>query len=149
MTARHRVAVLALDGVMALDLGMPSQVFGCAADPTGRRLYEIRVCTPDAGPIRSSAGFAVQPDHGLDLLEWADTVIVPGIHPDHLGAFEASPAMAALRAAHSAGKRIMSICTGAYALAAAGLLDGRPAATHWAYADDFRARFPHVELDAE
>lgn len=143
------MAVLALDGVMALDLGMPSQVFGCATDAAGHRLYETRVCTPDGGPIRSSAGFSVQPDHDLDLLDWADTVIVPGIHRDRLDAFAESPAMAALQAAHTAGKRIMSICTGAYALAAAGLLDHRPAATHWAYADDFRTRFPHVDLDAD
>ncbi|GAA1630031.1 GlxA family transcriptional regulator [Catellatospora bangladeshensis] len=149
MTVRHRVAVLALDGVMALDLGIPSQVFGCATDSAGHRLYETRICTPDGGPIRCSAGFAVQPDHGLDLLGWADTVIVPGIHREHLGTFAAGPAMAALRAAHTAGKRIMSICTGAFALAAAGLLDGRPAATHWAYADDFRARYPQIKLDAE
>ncbi|MEV0459851.1 GlxA family transcriptional regulator [Catellatospora methionotrophica] len=149
MTVRHRVAVLALDGVMALDLGIPSQVFGCASDSAGHRLYETRICTPDGGPIRASAGFAVTPDHGLDLLDWADTVIVPGIHRDRLDAATTVAAMAALRAARTAGKRIMSICTGAYVLAAAGLLDDRPAATHWAYADDFRGRFPQIALDAD
>ncbi|MEV4416645.1 helix-turn-helix domain-containing protein [Catellatospora sp. NPDC049609] len=149
MTARHRVAVLALDGVMALDLGIPSQVFGCATDSAGHRLYETRICSPDARPVRCNAGFTVQPDHGLDLLDWADTVIVPGIHRERLHDFTGSPTIAALRAAHDAGKRIMSICTGAYALAAAGLLDDRPAATHWAYAEDFRGRFPQVKLDAE
>ncbi|WP_344349711.1 GlxA family transcriptional regulator, partial [Catellatospora coxensis] len=149
MTARHRIAVLALDGVMALDLGIPSQVFGCAADSAGHRLYETRVCTPDGGPIRASAGFSVQPDYGLDLLDWADTVIVPGVHRDRLDAPTTVQAVTALRAARTAGKRIMSICTGAYVLAAAGLLDGRPAATHWAYAEDFRSRFPQVELDAD
>jgi transcriptional regulator GlxA family with amidase domain len=149
MNVRHRVAVLALDGVMAMDLGIPSQVLGCATDSAGHRLYETRICSPGGGPIRCNAGFTVQPDHDLDLLDWADTVIVPGIHRERLHDFTASPAMTALRAAHDAGKRIMSICTGAYALAAAGLLDDRPAATHWAYADDFRARFPQVKLDAE
>ncbi|MFD0597003.1 GlxA family transcriptional regulator [Catellatospora coxensis] len=91
----------------------------------------------------------MQPDYGLDLLDWADTVIVPGVHRDRLDAPTTVQAVTALRAARTAGKRIMSICTGAYVLAAAGLLDGRPAATHWAYAEDFRSRFPQVELDAD
>jgi transcriptional regulator GlxA family with amidase domain len=76
----HRVAVLALDGVVAFDLGVPSQVLGSARDEGGAQLYDVRVCTPGGRPVRSSAGFQVLPDHGLEQLEDADTVLVPGIH---------------------------------------------------------------------
>jgi transcriptional regulator GlxA family with amidase domain len=144
----HQVAVLALDGVVTLDLGVPPQVFGAARYPDLKRLYEVRVCTPDGGPVRAAAGFSIVPDHGLDLLDRADTVIVPGIHvqsPDLAG----TPAVhEALRAA--AGRaRVMSICTGAFVLASAGLLDGRPATTHWAHAQRFRELYPEVRLDPD
>jgi transcriptional regulator GlxA family with amidase domain len=143
MTARHRIAVLALDGVIALDLGVPAQVFRAAGESAGSSRYQVRTCTPDGGPIRTSTDFSVLPEHGLELLDWADTVIVPGIHNKHL-TFDAKILDALRRAA--ASKRIMSICTGAFALAAAGLLDGRPATTHWFYADRFREQFPLVQL---
>ncbi|MGW4292821.1 hypothetical protein ACWEH1_07175, partial [Micromonospora chersina] len=78
--AMHRIAVLALDDVVGLDLGTPSQVFGTARTGDLTPLYRVEVCTPGGRPIRSTAGFQVVPDHGLELLESADTVIVPGIH---------------------------------------------------------------------
>src|SRR6266516_499131 len=80
MTNRHRVAVLALPAVIAFDLGVPAQVFSSARSATGQRYYEVRTCTPDGGPVRSRAGFAVLPEHDLSLLDTADTVIVPGVH---------------------------------------------------------------------
>jgi transcriptional regulator GlxA family with amidase domain len=148
---RHRIAVLALEHVVGMDLGVPPQVFGSARDAAGRRQYRVRVCTPTGGPVRSAAGFRVLPDHGLDLLETADTVIVPGIHDGPaLTRGELDPAVvAALRAAHARGARLVSICTSAFVLAATGLLDGRRAATHWMHADRFRELFPKVTLDAE
>jgi transcriptional regulator GlxA family with amidase domain len=151
VSARHEVAVLALDHVVGLDLGTPSQVLGAARDPDGGRFYRVRTCTPGGAPVRSTAGFTVVPDHGLDLLDTADTVVVPGIHDGpalHDGVLP--PAVSgALTSAHARGARIISICTGAFALAAAGLLDGRPAATHWAHADRFGELFPSVKLDAD
>ncbi len=151
MSVPHRVAVLALDGVVALDLGTPAQVLGAARADDSTPLYAVATCTPGGLPIRSSAGFQVLPDHGLELLERADTVIVPGIHsgsPLHDGTVAAEVAQA-LRAAYDRGARVMSICTGAFVLAAAGLLDGRPATTHWAYASRFRRLHPGVRLDPD
>jgi len=148
MTVRHRVAVLALDRVMALDLGVPRSVFSSARTAEGEQLYKVRVCTPDGGPVRSNAGFAVLPEYDLSVLEWADTVVVPGIDQRSSALFGTPEVTAALRAA--AGRaRVMSICTGAFVLAAAGLLDDRPATTHWAYEESFRSRFPQVKLDPD
>ncbi len=147
-SAAHRVAVLALDGVVGFDLGTPPQVFGAARDAKGRRLYEVRVCTPGAAPVRSAAGFAVQPEHGLEALAWADTVVVAGIEGEVVDGPFPAEALAALRAA--AGRaRTVSICTGAFVLAAAGMLDDRPATTHWFWADRFRDQYPRVRLDPD
>ncbi|MFU8870469.1 GlxA family transcriptional regulator [Micromonospora sp. SL4-19] len=147
----HRIAVLALDDVVGLDLGTPSQVFGTARTGDLDQLYTVEVCTPGGGPVRSTAGFQVLPEHGLELVEAADTVIVPGIHdgPPMVDGTVDPQVAAALRAAHQRGTRIMSICTGAFVLAAAGLLDGRRATTHWAYADRFRRLHPGVDLDPD
>ncbi|MFI7606674.1 GlxA family transcriptional regulator [Micromonospora sp. NPDC049366] len=147
----HRIAVLALDDVVGLDLGTPAQVFSTARDAHGRSLYTVDVCTPGGRPVRSTAGYQVLPDHGLELIETADTVIVPGIHegpPLTDGTLDGEVA-AALRAAYDRGARIMSICTSAFVLAAAGLLAGRRATTHWAYADRFRRLHPRVDLDPD
>jgi transcriptional regulator GlxA family with amidase domain len=150
MTA-HRVAVLALDDVVAFDLGMAPQLLGAARDGDGERLYDVLVCTPGGAPVRAAAGFAVLADHGLELLERADTVIVPGIYDERTlrDGWVAPEVRAALCSAAARGVRIMSICSGAFVLAACGLLDGRPATTHWFYAEDFRRLFPTVALDPD
>jgi transcriptional regulator GlxA family with amidase domain len=142
----HAIAVLALDGVVAFDLGVPPQVFGAARDAAGKRLYSVRVC---GVPVRSTAGFSVVPEHDLSILETADTIIVPGVGAGSTvteGTLDPHVA-AALRAAHDRGARIVSICTGASALAAAGLLDARPAASHWAWADRLTRLYPQVKWD--
>src|SRR4051794_39959906 len=134
----HLVAVLALDGVVAFDLGVPPQVFGAARDGDGARLYAVRVC--GTGPVRSAAGFTVTPGWDLSLLESAGTVVVPGVDsgPTVTDGTVPDEIAAALRAAHARGARIVSICTGASVLAATGLLEGRPAASHWAWAKRLR-----------
>jgi transcriptional regulator GlxA family with amidase domain len=146
----HRVAVLALDQVVAFDLGVPTQIFHGARDAAADRLYDVAIVTADGSPVRAAAGFTVIPDYGPELLEVADTVVVPGIHlgaPPWPGTLapEVVDALARIRP----GTRIMSICTGAFVLAAAGLLDGRRATTHWFYAEAFRELFPTVQLDAD
>jgi len=142
---RHTIAVLALDGVVAFDLGVPTQVFNAARRPDRQRLYEVRICGD--GPVHSTAGYTVTPDYGLDELETADTVIVPGIGSGGPLTDGTLPAKIteALRAAARRGARIVSICTSASVLAAAGLLDGRPAATHWAWAARIAPLYPQVK----
>jgi transcriptional regulator GlxA family with amidase domain len=139
--APQRVAVLVLDGVLPLDLGIPAQVFtGVPGDP-----YELTLCGRTAGPVPTAAGFAVTVRAGLEAVRGADTVVVPGYAP-HLREPPAD-VLAALAAAHAQGRRLVSICTGAFALAAAGILDGRKVTTHWKHADELAARYPRVSVD--
>jgi transcriptional regulator GlxA family with amidase domain len=141
----HRVAVLVLNHFAPLDLGVPGQVFWSAESPSGEKLYEVVTCSPGREPVRCTAGYSVLPDHDLDVLETADTVLVPGIHAGR--ALKDGTIPAYLSDALQGHKRVMSICTGAFVLAAAGLLDGRPATTHWREAPNFAALFPQVKLD--
>ncbi|MEU8377380.1 helix-turn-helix domain-containing protein [Micromonospora sp. NPDC048894] len=139
----HTVLVLALPGTIAFDLATPIEVLGRVRLPGGRAGYRVLVCgsepVVDAGPLRLAV------DHGLDALADADTVIVPGRY-DPAAPLPAA-VLDALRAAAAAGVRIASICVGAFTLAAAGLLDGRRATTHWAAAERFQAMFPAVRVD--
>jgi transcriptional regulator GlxA family with amidase domain len=150
-SAPHRVAVLALDGVVAFELGIPSRIFTTPTDDDeSLPRYVTCVCTMDGGPVRTTAGFRALPDHGPEALERADTIVVPGIHGGSAmedGTLE--PELARLLRRIARGTRIMSICTGAFVLAAAGLLDGRPATTHWRHTERFRRLFPRVRLDPD
>ena len=142
---RHRVVALCLDGLVAFDLSIPAQVFTVATRQGGEALYEFSSCSPQGAEVRTTTGFVVAPQAGLRALRRADTVVVPG----YFAVFEPPPeeALEALRAATARGARAISVCTGAFALAHAGLLDGRRATTHWAFAEQLEARFPAVEVD--
>lgn len=140
----HTVAILALDGVIAFDLATPIELFGRTMDEDGSALYEVVVVGPErtasAGPLTMTV------PHGLDRLIAADTVIVPG-RSDPTAPLDPR-AVSALRLAAERGARIASICVGALDLAAAGLLDGLRATTHWQAAALLTARHPTVEVDA-
>jgi transcriptional regulator GlxA family with amidase domain len=140
----HRIAVLALDSVVAFDLSVPAQVFGHVDE---RERYALRVCAAQAGPVATSTGFAIVAGHGPEALAWADTVIVPGV--GERTATRPAVVLEALRAADARAARIVSICTGAFVLAEAGLLDGRRAATHWRDAATLAERHPAVEVDSD
>ncbi len=151
MTALHRVAVLALDRVIAFELGIPARIFETAKGPDGRPLYQVDTCTVDGRPVATSTDFRIAVDHGPELLEQADTVVVPaanGLVPSFQDG-PLAPGIIAALARIRPGARVVSICTGAFVLAAAGLLDGRPATTHWSYTDRFAELFPRVRLNPD
>ncbi|MET8802854.1 helix-turn-helix domain-containing protein [Streptomyces sp. NPDC004546] len=148
----HRVVVLALDGLLPFELGIPHRIFGRPKDEQGRHLYEVVTCSArPPGPVETEADFAVHVPNGPEALAGADTVIVPASY--ELGpVFEEgrlTDELAAALARIRPGTRLASICTGVYVLAAAGYLDGRPATTHWADAERFQRMFPRVRMDAD
>ena len=142
MTARrHRVVCVLADGMTSIGPAVANDLFGAPWD-FGVPWYSYRVCTADPGPIRVGA-LRVQVEHGVSALSRADTVIIPGrgLRPP------TAELLAALARAYRRGARMVSFCTGAYVLAEAGVLDGRPATTLWTHAERFRARFPAVQLN--
>ncbi|RDI64706.1 GlxA family transcriptional regulator [Nocardia pseudobrasiliensis] len=144
----QQVAVLALEPVIGFDTTIPPTVLGSAETPEGAPLYEVRVCGLTTAPVMSTMGYALVPQAGPEALATADMVIVPGTQmpePRRLGTVP--PDLAEALGSIRDDARIVSICTGAFVLAAAGLLDGRRATTHWSFADDFRRLFPKVRMD--
>ncbi|MFE2282982.1 GlxA family transcriptional regulator [Streptomyces sp. NPDC059443] len=139
---KHHVVVLALENVLALDIGIPLQVFGSWPDGP----YALTVCAERPGLVAMHGGPALSVADGLDALDTADTVMVPG----YLDPGTPSGAVsAALAGAAARGSRMASICLGAFALAAAGLLDGRRATTHWQFAATLAKQYPQVTVRPE
>ncbi|TMR21486.1 helix-turn-helix domain-containing protein [Nonomuraea turkmeniaca] len=145
----HRVAILALEGVYPFELSIPQRIFSLAAGADGEPLYEVLTCGVSR-TVRTNAGFSIMVEHEIDVIATAHTVVIApftGAAEDVSDWLPAPVAEALARL--SPGVRLVSICTAAFVLAAAGLLDGRPATTHWNEADRFRRMFPKVVLDAD
>lgn len=140
-----RIAVVAFDRISPFHLSVPCVVFGEALPEPGH--FQVQVCSADPQPLRSTAGFEISGLASLRALQQADAIIVPSWRDVN----EPPPAalLRALRAAHARGAHIVGLCLGAYVLAAAGLLDGLRATTHWSAAADFAKRFPAVDLDPD
>lgn len=141
------VAAVVADGLAPFEFGVVCEVFGLDRTDDGVPLVDFRVCGPVAGvPVRTSMGASLIPDHGLDALEDADLIAIPALlirdeYPQEI--------IDALRAAHARGAVLLSVCSGSFLLAEAGLVDGRRITTHWRHADELTARFPQVEVDPD
>ncbi|MGH3385141.1 MAG: GlxA family transcriptional regulator, partial [Nocardioidaceae bacterium] len=140
------VAALVYDGVAPFELGVLCEAWGVDRTDTGGPSFDFAVCTPEPGRVTTSMGFALDVSDGLDRLAEADLVAVPAVPRDR-----SAPVVVleALRDAYHRGARIMSVCSGAFALGDAGLLDGRDCTTHWLFASELAERFPKARVNQD
>jgi transcriptional regulator GlxA family with amidase domain len=140
------VAVVAADGIAPFELGVLCEAFGFDRSDEGLPVLDFAICAVAPGSYRSSGGFGVSVDHDLSRLEQADLIGVPAFDG---GARVPGEMLEALRAAHDRGARLLSVCSGAFVLGEAGLLDGRRCTTHWMHSDELAARFPRAQVVPE
>ena len=141
----HTVALVVFDRISPFEMAVPCEVFGADRSDMGLPNYRFLVCAAEEGLLRTDVGFGIVAPHGLDGLREVQTVVVPAWRDVD----EAPPAglVDALRRSYERGARIVSLCSGAFVLAAAGLLDGRRATTHWMYAGTLADRFPEIDVN--
>ncbi|MGI8698297.1 MAG: DJ-1/PfpI family protein, partial [Mycobacteriales bacterium] len=141
----RNVAVPVGDGVAAFELGVMCEVFGLDRSAQGLPRFDFAVCAVEEPPLRTTSGFFIDTPYRLERLAEADLIAIPAWQVDKSAASE--PLLQALRDAVDRGARVLSVCSGAFVLAAAGLLDGRRATTHWMHADQLAADYPQVRVD--
>jgi len=141
------VAILAYDGLCTFEFGIAVEIFGLARPEFEFPWYEHVIAAVDQGPMRAMGGIQVLADGGLELLQEARTIIIPGWRDRQAAVPE--ELLTALRQAHARGARLLSICSGVFVLAATGLLDGRGATTHWRYTTELAERFPNILVDPD
>lgn len=141
----RRLAVVAYDRISPFHLAVPCLVFGEPRPEIPMPRFEVEVCSAEAGPLRTRAGFAIATDRGLSALRHADVIFLPSWRD--VTETPPAPLLEALRAAHDRGALIVGLCLGAFVMAHAGLLEGRTATTHWYWTPAFAERFPGVRLD--
>ncbi|MNO74018.1 HTH-type transcriptional regulator CdhR [compost metagenome] len=139
------VAILAYDGLCTFEFGIAVEIFGLARPEFDFPWYSHQIAAVDQGPMRAMGGIQVLADGGLELLQEARTIIIPGWRDRQAAVPE--ELLTALRQAHARGARLLSICSGVFVLAATGLLDGRGATTHWRYTTELAERFPNILVD--
>jgi transcriptional regulator GlxA family with amidase domain len=147
-TMLKNVAVVALNGVAPFELGVMCEVFGIDRSAQGLPRYDFALCAADPVPIRTSVGFTIDTPHRLDRLEEADLISLPAASPYDREDYP-EELLDALRRAVARGARVMSVCSGAFVLGTAGLLDGRRCTTHWMYADILAAMYPRAKVDPD
>jgi transcriptional regulator GlxA family with amidase domain len=148
VTVLKDVAVVVLDGFAPFELGVVCEVFGTDRRVQGLPGYDFAVVAGEPGPLRAEAGFTLQAPFGLDRLETADLIVVPAAGDDRCRRQEwPEPVLAALRRAVERGARVLSVCTGAFVLGAAGLLDGRACTTHWRHSERLARLYPAAKVD--
>ncbi|MTW11889.1 transcriptional regulator FtrA [Pseudoduganella eburnea] len=144
---KHLVVALTYDGLCTFEFGCTVELFALERPELGVDWYDFAVCAVEPGPIRAAGGIMVQAPYDPSLLERADTIVIPGWRD----ADEEPPAalLAQIRAAHARGARLCTICSGVFILAAAGILDGLRATTHWRYVERLQRRYPRVQVLAD
>lgn len=142
----HRVAVLLVGRPAVFETAVATEVWGIDRTAQGVPRSEVRLCSNVGSQMSTGSGFDIVIHHGLEAVEWADTVVVPNGALDRLEEGHDPESLDALRRAHGRGARLVSFCSGAFVLAETGLLDGRSATTHWMFADRLQRRHPAIEV---
>ena len=142
---RRRVVSLLYDGLSVFEFGIVVEIFGLPRPELEVDWYQFETCSHQRGPLRTTGGVHVEARRGLRTLQRAGTIVISGWK--RIGEPPPESLLKALRSAHARGARLVSICSGAFVLAATGLLDGKRATTHWRYAEELASRFPKIRVD--
>ncbi|AKE09822.1 GlxA family transcriptional regulator [Serratia liquefaciens] len=140
-----KVGIVVFNNIIPFHLSVPCAVFEKALNGKGEPAYQLLICATEPGPLKTNAGFSIIAEYGLAALAQADMVIVPSWSDPEV--LPPTQLIDALLSAHARGATLVGLCMGAFVLAAAGLLNGRPATTHWRWMSDFLQRYPQVSID--